>query len=334
MLFDIPAGVALSSGSLNTSSALYLAMLRSIGKLVAQALLLLAPMITLSWGVLNLFGTDTGPTDIVTVAFFTGPKQVVEMKLRVITTAAALALIIVFEVVDSYIPRRDLKEFRTIFLKQQLPTWRKPPPQPGLIEDIRINIMHIRHSWLGLLILKRLHWTWNDGFAPPNHKDANLILFTFQGVAGIAYKRQEAQAVDLRTLPPPVVHFREYSRIFILGLACMGVCVVGMWIVSVGWLFLALAGLLVVVGVVVSIKILKLHPFYLWPKQAEKTEYVKFIISVPLFRASKRESTSFKCVGIINLDTTTDRGAAFLSANVGRLVAYFDEIGQILACLR
>ena len=125
-------------------------MLRAISKLVAQALLLFAPMITLSWGILNLFGTDTGPTDIVTVGWFTGPKQVVEMKLRVITTATALVLIIFFEVVDSYIPRRDLKEFRTIFLKKQLPAWRKPPPQPGLIDDIRINIMHIRHSWFGL----------------------------------------------------------------------------------------------------------------------------------------------------------------------------------------
>lgn len=309
-------------------------MLRSTGKLIAQALLLLAPMITLSWGVVNLLGNDKGPTDVVTFASFTGPKQEVEMKLRAITTACALALIIVFEVVDSYIPRRDLKEFRSIFLKQQIPIWRKPTIEPGLGDDIRINIMHIHTSWLGLLFLRRFYWTWNDGFEPPNHKDANLMLFTFQGVAGVAYRRGEAQAVDLRSLPPPIVRFNEYSRILILGSLCAALSVVGLWLLPLGWSFFELLVLLLIVASLVSRKILKLHPFYLWPRQARKTEYVKFIISVPLFRASKKESKSFKCVGIINLDTTTEKGAAFLSANEGRLVAYFDEIGQVLACLK
>lgn len=311
-------------------------MTRSIGKLLSQGLLLLGPLLTVNWSFLNFLGFPGGPNDPITLNLLfyplSGEKQQVEMQLRIIASVIGFVLLVTYEVIDTVIPRRDLSEFRSAYLGQQKEEWRNNP-ENKIPDYVRINIMHVRHPWYTLFI-GRFYWTWNDGFKPPNHRDANLLLLTFQGVAGATYRAREAQAVDFRASPPRPVRFSDYVGFLIIaGIGTVAVLLL-YWAFfrdrSILYLFLALTG----IASYLAVRVLQQNEFRLWPWQAKKTEYVKYILSVPLFKASKGDSQMFKRVGVINLDTTSDEGAAFLQANEGRLVAYFLDRGKVIACLR
>jgi hypothetical protein len=311
-------------------------MTRSIGKLLSQGLLLLGPLLTVNWSILNFLGFPGGPNDPTTINLLfyslSGEKQQVEMKLRIIASVIGFALVITYEVIDIIIPRRELSEFRSAYLGQQKEEWRNDP-ENQIPSHVRINIMHVRRPWYTLFI-GRFYWTWNDGFNPPNQRDANLLLLTFQGVAGATYRAKEAQAVDFRNSPPRPVRFSDYvGFVVIAGIAAITASLL-YWVFlgsrSIFYLLIAF----VVIAFYLAIRVLQQNEFRLWPWQARKTEYVKYILSVPLFKASKGDSQTFKRVGVINLDTTTEEGAAFLQANEGRLVGYFLDRGKVIACLR
>jgi hypothetical protein len=311
-------------------------MIRTLGKLFSQGLLLLGPMLTLNWSFLNFLGYSGGPSDIVTLNVFfiplTGQKQQVEMTLRIIASLVGLVVLISYEIMDTVLPRRNLTEFRTIYLEQEKLTWRKEPD--GLIKQVRINIMHVRRPWY-TLFLGRFYWTWNDGFDPPDQKDANMLLLTFQGVAGAAYRAKEPQGVDFRELPPGKVRFDDYRKYLAAGVSAVIIlgAIYGLSRGKFPGISFFSAGIVVIV-IFIAIGILRAEQFRLWPWQAKKTAPVKYILSVPLFKASKGDSRTWKPVGVINLDSTTEEGAAFLQANEGRLAAYFIEIGKVIACLR
>src|SRR5207244_1627026 len=57
---------------------------------------------------------------------------------------------------------------------------------------------------------------------------------------------------------------------------------------------------------------LPFNQFRLWPRQLSKTQEVKCVLSIPMFISSGKLSPRWKPVGVINLDTLTDSGAAFL----------------------
>jgi hypothetical protein len=311
-------------------------MTRSIGKLFSQGLLLLGPLLTVNWSFLNFLGFPGGPNDPTTINLLfyslSGEKQQVEMKLRIIASVIGFVLVITYEVIDIVIPRRDLSEFRSAYLGQQKEEWRNDPNNQ-IPNYVRINIMHVRHPWY-TLFLGRFYWTWNDGFNPPNHRDANLLLLTFQGVAGATYRAKAAKAVDFRESPSRPVHFSDYVGFLVIsGIAAFAALLLYL-VVFRSRSILYLIVPLIVIAVYLAIRVLQQNEFWLWPWQAKKTEYVKYILSVPLFKASKGDSKGFKRVGVINLDTTTDEGAMFLQANEGRLVTYFLDRGKVIACLR
>lgn len=293
-------------------------------------------MLTLNWSFLNLLGYPGGPNDTITVNLFfllpvTGPKQRVEMTLRVLASLAGLALLISYEFIDIVIPRRNLAEFRSVYLEQEKKEWRKEPD--GIIPSVRINIMHVRRPWY-TLFLGRFYWTWNDGFDPPAQYDANVTLLAFQGVAGSAFKAKQPQGVDLRELPPQNVRFQQLKMYLAAGLAG----VVALAILFLVWqnrlpITFYVVGVLII-ATVTAIGALRANEFRMWPWQMRRTKEVKYILSVPLFKASHGDSKTWKVVGVINLDTITDEGAEFLKANEGRLATYFMEIGKVVACLK
>lgn len=156
-----------------------------------QAVLVLAPLLTRGFSLLNLIGhSAAGPTDVVSVLLLTGPKQEVELNLRIYISVVALVGSLTFEALDLYLPSRSLLRFRKRYLEQQKAEWRAK-----LIEDVRINIMYARRRWYFLWLARSFEWTWNDGFAPPNeHVDANLWICEFQGACGRAFRAGKPQA--------------------------------------------------------------------------------------------------------------------------------------------
>jgi hypothetical protein len=251
-----------------------------------QAALVLAPLLTMGFSLLNLIGhSAAGPTDPVQVLFLSGPKQEVELQLRVLITVAALACTLMFEAVDLYLPSRSLLRFRKHYLEEQNKEWRSK-----LIDDVRINIMYARRRWYFLwLFVKAFDWTWNDGFAHPNeHIDANLWMCEFQGLCGRAFRTGKPQSVYFDGGQP--MTFRDT------------------------WLF----------G----------NAFRLSGWQLRRTAHLKAVISVPILDQSDDLSPSYKSVGVINLDTSTDAGATKLRDNEEALTEYFMRLGKILAALR
>lgn len=180
--------------------------LRLIVRYGLQFILVLAPLITMNFSLLNLFGYGAaGPTDVVRVLFFNGPKQEVELNLRIFVSAIALFGSLTFEAIDLYLPSRSLLRFRKHYLEEQKKEWRSK-----LRPDIRINIMYARRRWYFLWFVRVFEWTWNDGFGPPNeHVDANLWICEFQGACGRAFRNMKPYRVYFEEGAADALSFRE-----------------------------------------------------------------------------------------------------------------------------
>lgn len=164
-----------------------------------QAVLLLAPMTTMGFSLLNFVGhRNAGPTDSVQFLGLVGPKQEVELRIRIYLTVIAVVATLAFEAVDLYWPSRSLLRFRKRYLELQKKEWRS-----NLSDDVRINIMYARRRWYTLwLFVKVFEWTWNDGFAHPNeHRDANMWICEYQGACGKAFRSQKPQSVYFDPTP-------------------------------------------------------------------------------------------------------------------------------------
>lgn len=264
------------------------AFLRLIFRYGLQFVLVMSPLLTMGFSLLNLIGhSAAGPTDVVRVLFLTGPKQEVELRLRIYLTVVALIGSLTFEAIDLYLPSRSLLRFRKHYLEEQNKKWRSK-----LIPDVRINIMYARRRWYFLwLFVKVFEWTWNDGFAPPNeHVDANLWICEFQGVCGKAF----------RTMKPQSIYFKAGAADNLP--------------VSQRWLFR--------------------NDFRLSGWQLRRTSHLRAIISIPILEQSDDLSPSYKSVGVINLDTSSEAGSTKLRDNEEELTEYFMRFGKILAALR
>jgi len=75
--------------------------------------------------------------------------------------------------------------------------------------------------------------------------------------------------------------------------------------------------------------------FGLLPWQLRKTAHVKAILSIPvLLKKHNREgNSSFRPVGVINIDATTEEDADYLAAEERKLARYFRDFGIVLAPL-
>ncbi len=310
-------------------------MIRTTSKLLTQILLVIGPMLTLQWSLVDWFGFTQLSSNTIEVSVFglpfTGTKLDIELRLRVIAAFIALVPYIFFEIKDSILPLKDLAEFRTAYLAQEKKVWRNIDPEYRIPDDVRINVMHVGHPWYTFFI-GRFYWTWNDGFLP-GQKDANMRLFTFQGIAGKAYRKGEPKTIDFRKLRPRAVSFSDYRE------QVIGSVVILFIIIAAGWLFVIPPWIYVSVAVItaavyLAVRVLLVDPHHLWPWQIKNSEHLKYILSIPIFRASKGNSVAFKCVGVTNLDTTTEVGADFLEVYEEELIDLFTERGKVIACLR
>lgn len=275
---------------------------RIVTKLVTQGLLLLGPIITLNWSILSLLGY--GQDVNLNFLFFgiAGPKEQVEFKLRVFVTAFGLLLVFGSEIFEYYLPKRDFRDFRNLYLENEAKTWRET-----LRADIRINILHVYRPGRYLWLIPVFRWTWNDGFRPPNgHFDVNLYFTTLQGVCGRAYRSEKAVFVDFReeVRPPRARSYQKWPPFR------------WQWFQLRNWP--------------------PFNPFHLWPWQLTKCGALKGVLSVPILKEIKRGglSADWRAVGVLNLDSMTDEGTEFLKKYRNQLSEYFVDYGKILASLR
>jgi hypothetical protein len=162
---------------------------------LSQILIIIAPAFTLSWSILDWLGYSGAPTNVVQVNYWfihlSGSKQEVELKIRMALIVTASILVFIHEAYEHYIPERDLKKFRVLYLEDMKKKWRN-----YLLPDIRVSILHARRLWY-FPFIKIFSWTLTDGYAP-NDLDANLFLTSRQGVAGIALRKKMPQLADMR----------------------------------------------------------------------------------------------------------------------------------------
>jgi hypothetical protein len=168
-------------------------MTRILVRQISQLLLLIGPIITLNWSILDWLGY--AGTDEVRLNFLlfdlVGPKQVVEFKIRGAVIIVGWFSIFLHDMFEYYVPERDFKKFRSLYLDNIRLEWRKTIPT-----EIRISIFHARRRWF-FPICRILCWTWNDGFEPSD-SDANMRLMSWQGVAGQVLKKRKPLLVDFR----------------------------------------------------------------------------------------------------------------------------------------
>ena len=179
---------------------------------LTQVLIVSAPMFTSRWSLLNLLGhTDAGDADPVVLSVLglttlEGPKQELELTIRLCLSGFALALTAAYEAWDVYLPVIRLRDFRRTYFEATLREWREK-----LSSEIRINIMYARRPWYTLWLIPFFEWTFNDGFSPgQGHIDANMNLACFQGVCGKAYRTQEAQSVYFFGTPSNLTFAQKY----------------------------------------------------------------------------------------------------------------------------
>lgn len=183
-----------------------MALFKLVVRYGVQAALVLAPLLTMDWSLLNFFGhREAAPMDRVEILFFSGPKQEVELSLRILISTVALIGALAYEAVDLYWPTRSLRAFRKHYLEEKRAEWRV-----RLSPEIRINIMYARRRWYFLWLVRVFEWTWNDGFDPPRgHVDANMWISEFQGACGKAFRTMRPQSVYFDATPRQIQSFKE-----------------------------------------------------------------------------------------------------------------------------
>lgn len=165
----------------------------------SQLLLLIGPILTLPYSILNWVGVPGRPEDFVKINLIItqleGPKQAVEFKVRLGLTILGCIIVLLHDVFEYYLPEREFKAFRFLYLEKLKTGWRATLPP-----EVRISVLHARRRWF-LPFIRLFSWTWSDGFAP-SHSDTNILLTSWQGVAGKALKSRNPTLVDMRTLGP------------------------------------------------------------------------------------------------------------------------------------
>ena len=75
--------------------------------------------------------------------------------------------------------------------------------------------------------------------------------------------------------------------------------------------------------------------FKLTPFQLRKTKALKAVLCVPIIEKHGEDGVeSYRCVGVINLDATTDAGTKYLEGHVQKLTTALAEHGTLIAKLR
>jgi hypothetical protein len=160
-----------------------------------QLVVVIAPLISGQWSLLDfldrrgiLVEIQADPSDpqkrLATIAGFTGPKEEVEFDLRL----GIAGLLFVVSLVEQWRnvgkPLERLRSFRTAFLDNE---WEKHW-KPMLGAGCRMNVTYLKRS-VTSAGLKVFRWAWHKGFDPPFQADADLFMFSWQGVWGEAVRQ-------------------------------------------------------------------------------------------------------------------------------------------------
>jgi hypothetical protein len=77
-----------------------------------------------------------------------------------------------------------------------------------------------------------------------------------------------------------------------------------------------------------------MNRYHLTKRQLRKTRHLTAVLSIPIVKRTEGLSPVYRQVGVINLDSDTEAGAALLEQNQQALAEYFTRFGKILAELR
>jgi hypothetical protein len=160
---------------------------------ITQFLIVLSPLVSGDWSLLDLFGyrpDAAGNVSVAHMAILTGMKAEVEFKLKVGIAVTLFALTLVSEFTSVAMPLEQMRRFRERLLDDQY----KKEWKDLLGDGFRLNVMYLRRSMKSLWLFKYFEWSWSKNFEPPNHRDSNLLLFSWQGLAGLAVKLQDPKA--------------------------------------------------------------------------------------------------------------------------------------------
>ncbi|HEY7288980.1 MAG TPA: hypothetical protein VH583_04010 [Vicinamibacterales bacterium] len=159
-----------------------------------QFLAVITPLISGNWSLLDTFGVTPnngvvrlGHVPVLT-AFLTGTKDHVEFNLKLGLSLVVFSLTLLEEWLTVGKPLEQMRAFRKVYLDGEYDdNW-----ESSLGDGCRMNVMYARRKWLVIPVFK---WVWHRGYAPPLHRDANMFLFRWQGVAGKAFKVAKAAGV-------------------------------------------------------------------------------------------------------------------------------------------
>jgi hypothetical protein len=164
-------------------------------------------MFTLNWSILDLIGYNTSQSGgNLSVLFFTGPKDRVELQLRVSISVIAFVLIVIQEIHSTY----NVRKFRDFYFKSQGQEWMK-----NLGGGVRINVLFARRH-LYFPFCRIFHWIWAEGYKPSldepsSHLGIHLWLTEWQGVCGRALRGEATQVVDFHSsVSTPLTFTRKW----------------------------------------------------------------------------------------------------------------------------
>ena len=177
--------------------------MRYIAKWLAQLILVLSALLAGEWSLFNLLNL-VHPDGNVDLGPIHGPKAHVELALRFLLALFAVALIIAADIIDVYLPRRELRRFRSAYLTGQCEIWRSELFKK---HNVRVSVLYVRRRWYWPF-WKAFYWAWNYGFEPPYHHDANMRMACWQGVAGQAFETQISKCAFF-SQPAPAKKFTE-----------------------------------------------------------------------------------------------------------------------------
>lgn len=160
---------------------------------LAQFLVIGLPLFTGGFSLYDWLGYQPNAAGEVTVEVagfaFTAKKALLDFQTRVAISFALLAIALINEFATAGLPLKRMREFRKHYLDELYTNTIK-----GLLGDgFRINLMYARRSpWF--LFIPRFEWAWSQNYKPPIHRDFGMALWTWQGVAGLAYRGQQAKS--------------------------------------------------------------------------------------------------------------------------------------------
>ena len=127
---------------------------------------------------------------------------------KVWTSLVAVLLVGVWDLVEFYLPREQLRRFGKEYCDKLAKTLReRPAPFPKLGTDIRLNVMYARGFW----VFSWFKWVANYGYTDDASvaSDQHMWMAKWQGIAGVACRSGKPQWATIWTEDPPILTFSE-----------------------------------------------------------------------------------------------------------------------------